>query len=132
MDCSICSSMPFILRPPRNTICGACYEGAKTIIAFTNKLDIDKVPADKSSFSTVPPNSAKVIIFFFFFFLFFCWMILILLIGQKYNIPDYIYIYIYIQQLMMLKLFWLYEEDEVLNCLFHAFFFLSVTVGLIN
>ncbi|KAM7499426.1 hypothetical protein LguiA_023840 [Lonicera macranthoides] len=59
MDCSICSSMPFILRPPRNTICAACYEGAKTIIAFTNKLDTDKVPADKSSFSTVPPNSAK-------------------------------------------------------------------------
>ncbi|KAM7481676.1 hypothetical protein LguiB_006259 [Lonicera macranthoides] len=31
-----------------------------SIIAFTNKLDTDKVPvADKSSFSTVPPNSAK-------------------------------------------------------------------------
>ncbi|MBA0571596.1 hypothetical protein Golob_001980, partial [Gossypium lobatum] len=29
MDCSICSSMPFILRPPRNTICGTCYEGAR-------------------------------------------------------------------------------------------------------
>uniref|UniRef100_A0A6N2LDH9 BTB domain-containing protein n=1 Tax=Salix viminalis TaxID=40686 RepID=A0A6N2LDH9_SALVM len=30
MDCSVCSSLPFILRPPRNTICGACYEGAKS------------------------------------------------------------------------------------------------------
>ncbi|KAM7481605.1 hypothetical protein LguiB_006188 [Lonicera macranthoides] len=38
-----------------------------SIIAFTNKLDTDEVPvadkssfaADKSSFSTVPPNSAK-------------------------------------------------------------------------
>ncbi|MCD7469001.1 hypothetical protein HAX54_007612 [Datura stramonium] len=40
MDCSICSAMPFILRPPRNTICAACYEGARTIITLTtNKLD---------------------------------------------------------------------------------------------
>ncbi|KAL3837801.1 hypothetical protein ACJIZ3_022392 [Penstemon smallii] len=42
MDCSICSAMPYILRPPRNTICGACYEGARTIINFTNKIDIEK------------------------------------------------------------------------------------------
>uniref|UniRef100_A0A5B6YHD9 BTB domain-containing protein n=1 Tax=Davidia involucrata TaxID=16924 RepID=A0A5B6YHD9_DAVIN len=41
MDCSICSAMPFILRPPRNTICGACYEGARSIITLTNKLDGD-------------------------------------------------------------------------------------------
>lgn len=40
MDCSICSAMPFILRPPRNTICAACYEGARTIITLTtNKVD---------------------------------------------------------------------------------------------
>ncbi|XP_009794698.1 BTB/POZ domain-containing protein At3g56230 [Nicotiana sylvestris] len=39
MDCSICSAMPFILRPPRNTICGACYEGARTIITLTNRND---------------------------------------------------------------------------------------------
>ncbi|XP_060180833.1 BTB/POZ domain-containing protein At3g56230 [Lycium barbarum] len=40
MDCSICSAMPFILRPPRNTICVACYDGARTIITLTtNKLD---------------------------------------------------------------------------------------------
>lgn len=40
MDCSICSAMPFILRPPRNTICAACFEGARTIITLTtNKLD---------------------------------------------------------------------------------------------
>ncbi|CAI9091823.1 OLC1v1021916C1 [Oldenlandia corymbosa var. corymbosa] len=39
MDCSICSAMPFILRPPRNTICASCYEAAKTIITFTNKYD---------------------------------------------------------------------------------------------
>ncbi|XP_059625319.1 BTB/POZ domain-containing protein At3g56230-like [Cornus florida] len=39
MDCSICSAMPFILRPPRNTICGACYEAARSLITFTNKLE---------------------------------------------------------------------------------------------
>lgn len=39
MDCSICSAMPFIPRPPRNTICGACYEGARTIITLTNRND---------------------------------------------------------------------------------------------
>ncbi|KAL0321789.1 UNVERIFIED_CONTAM: BTB/POZ domain-containing protein [Sesamum calycinum] len=42
MDCSICSAMPYILRPPRNTICGACYEGARTIITLTNKLENEK------------------------------------------------------------------------------------------
>lgn len=34
--------MPFILRPPRNTICGACYEGARNIINLANKLDSEK------------------------------------------------------------------------------------------
>ncbi|KAL8539338.1 hypothetical protein ACS0TY_001095 [Phlomoides rotata] len=42
MDCSICSAMPYILRPPRNTICVACYEGARSIITLTNKHDNDK------------------------------------------------------------------------------------------
>ncbi|KAK4385263.1 BTB/POZ domain-containing protein [Sesamum angolense] len=47
MDCSICSAMPYILRPPRNTICGACYEGARTIITLTNKLENEKSTSDK-------------------------------------------------------------------------------------
>ncbi|KAG4150602.1 hypothetical protein ERO13_D04G013900v2 [Gossypium hirsutum] len=62
MDCSICSSMPFILRPPRNTICGTCYEGARNVINLMNKLEIDHhckstdkaTPAPSSS-----PNSCK-------------------------------------------------------------------------
>ncbi|KAK8519662.1 hypothetical protein V6N11_064820 [Hibiscus sabdariffa] len=41
MDCSICSSMPLILRPPRNTICVACYEGARNAISLMNKLETD-------------------------------------------------------------------------------------------
>ncbi|CAH1434811.1 unnamed protein product [Lactuca virosa] len=43
MDCAVCSTMPYNLRPPRNTICVACYEGAKTIIAITNKIDDHKL-----------------------------------------------------------------------------------------
>lgn len=41
MDCSICTTMPFILRPPRNTICAACYEGARNLISLVNKFDGD-------------------------------------------------------------------------------------------
>ncbi|XP_023549750.1 BTB/POZ domain-containing protein At3g56230 isoform X2 [Cucurbita pepo subsp. pepo] len=47
MDCSICSSLPVILRPPRNTICGSCYDGAKCLINLINKLQSDK-PANKA------------------------------------------------------------------------------------
>ncbi|GMI86194.1 hypothetical protein like AT3G56230 [Hibiscus trionum] len=62
MDCSICSSMPFILRPPRNTICVACYEGARNAITLMNKLEIDH--HSKSTHNTTPtasssPNSCK-------------------------------------------------------------------------
>ena len=57
--------MPFILRPPRNAICADCYEGARSLIKFTNKLDNDKagVVVDKStntSSSVSSPNSSKV------------------------------------------------------------------------
>ncbi|KAJ6360495.1 hypothetical protein OIU76_016262 [Salix suchowensis] len=60
MDCSVCSSLPFILRPPRNTICGACYEGAKSVIALMNKLESDKTIDNKAS-NSLPssPNPCK-------------------------------------------------------------------------
>lgn len=59
MDCSICCSMPLILRPPRNTICGACYEGAKSVITLMNKLESDET-ADKAT-NSLPssPNPCK-------------------------------------------------------------------------
>ncbi|KAK4480672.1 hypothetical protein RD792_013750 [Penstemon davidsonii] len=60
MDCSICSAMPYILRPPRNTICGACYEGARTIINFTNKIDIEKGTDKPSNNLISSTNSTKV------------------------------------------------------------------------
>ncbi|GMH19338.1 hypothetical protein Nepgr_021179 [Nepenthes gracilis] len=56
MDCSICSNMPFILRPPRNTICAACFEGARSVIALINKFDADKFSPEKSSNA---PSSSK-------------------------------------------------------------------------
>ncbi|CAK9160601.1 unnamed protein product [Ilex paraguariensis] len=59
MDCSICSAMPFILRPPRNTICGTCYEGARSIITLTNKLDNDKGVEKPSNPMVSPSNSCK-------------------------------------------------------------------------
>uniref|UniRef100_A0ACD5W883 Uncharacterized protein n=1 Tax=Avena sativa TaxID=4498 RepID=A0ACD5W883_AVESA len=37
MDCCICGPMAAIYRPPRNTICSPCYDGAKAIIAFLNE-----------------------------------------------------------------------------------------------
>ncbi|XP_075672369.1 BTB/POZ domain-containing protein At3g56230 isoform X1 [Castanea sativa] len=55
MDCSICTSMPVILRPPRNTICGACYEGARSIINLINKLESEKA-------RNGPPNSCKTLL----------------------------------------------------------------------
>ncbi|KAJ8764070.1 hypothetical protein K2173_004966 [Erythroxylum novogranatense] len=63
MDCSICGSMPYILRPPRNTICAACYDAAKNAIALMNKLEGDKSSStDKTTNSTTStplPNSCK-------------------------------------------------------------------------
>jgi hypothetical protein len=50
----VCTSVPVILRPPRNTICGACYEGARSIINLINKLESEKKGSDTS-----PPNSCK-------------------------------------------------------------------------
>ncbi|KAJ4720173.1 BTB/POZ domain-containing protein [Melia azedarach] len=58
MDCSICSSMPFILRPPRNTICGACYEGARSIITLMNKLEGDKGADNNNSNNNNKPNNS--------------------------------------------------------------------------
>ncbi|XP_030540333.1 BTB/POZ domain-containing protein At3g56230-like [Rhodamnia argentea] len=39
MDCSICSSYPVIIRPPRNTICGSCSEGIKTAFSLMGSFE---------------------------------------------------------------------------------------------
>ncbi|KAF8402531.1 hypothetical protein HHK36_010616 [Tetracentron sinense] len=70
MDCSICSPIPLILRPPRNTICPACYEGARSMLAFLNKLENVK-GGEKSSCTLVSqPNSSKASTIFMLFFAF--------------------------------------------------------------
>ncbi|KAM1054170.1 hypothetical protein FF1_001590 [Malus domestica] len=54
MDCTICTSMPVMLRPPRNIICSTCYEGAMSVIFFINKqLQTAQGPADQK------PNLCK-------------------------------------------------------------------------
>lgn len=57
MDCCICTTMPCILRPPRNTICGTCFEGARSIIASLNKLQIN---SDKAISDHKPNNSLQL------------------------------------------------------------------------
>lgn len=47
--------MPLILRPPRNTICTACYEGARNIIAIINKLE-GKEETHKGAETAKPTN----------------------------------------------------------------------------
>ena len=39
MDCCLCSSVGTSYRPPRNTVCMSCYEGAKAIIDLCRKLE---------------------------------------------------------------------------------------------
>lgn len=67
MDCPLCnlSWSPILLRPLRYTICGACYEGARSVISFINKLqnyheggggDNKSV---NSSFNVSPQNPSK-------------------------------------------------------------------------
>ncbi|XP_017406205.1 BTB/POZ domain-containing protein At3g56230-like [Vigna angularis] len=43
MDCCVCTTMPLILRPLRNTICGACYEGVRSIINMMSNFETEKV-----------------------------------------------------------------------------------------
>ncbi|KAI4306920.1 hypothetical protein L6164_030160 [Bauhinia variegata] len=59
MDCSVCTTMPLILRPPRNTICGACYEAARSIINMMNKLETQKAIDNSNGSPASPANSCK-------------------------------------------------------------------------
>ncbi|CAN0909864.1 BTB/POZ domain-containing protein At3g56230 [Linum grandiflorum] len=61
MDCSICTTMPFILRPPRNTICSGCYEAARTAVSLLDQFETgDKGPDhDPAAHSHYKPNSSK-------------------------------------------------------------------------
>ncbi|CAI0416211.1 unnamed protein product [Linum tenue] len=54
MECSICCTMPLILRPPRNTICAGCYEAARTAISLVNKFESS---CDRGSSLSSPSSS---------------------------------------------------------------------------
>ncbi|KAL5539955.1 hypothetical protein UlMin_043878 [Ulmus minor] len=49
MECCICTSLPFILRPPRNTICGMCFEAARNTLELLNNLQTQKRNQDKEA-----------------------------------------------------------------------------------
>ncbi|XP_019416862.1 PREDICTED: BTB/POZ domain-containing protein At3g56230 isoform X2 [Lupinus angustifolius] len=59
MDCCVCTTMPLILRPPRNTICGACYEGARNMINMMNNLQSEKAKAKAITNNTNTSQPSK-------------------------------------------------------------------------
>lgn len=63
MDCCVCTTMPMMLRPPRNTICGACYEGVRSIINMMNNVESEKVKvvANPNSSTVSRRNSSKTL-----------------------------------------------------------------------
>ncbi|XP_057979420.1 BTB/POZ domain-containing protein At3g56230-like [Malania oleifera] len=60
MDCCICSAVPMILRPPRNTICGACHEAARSLIAFVNKQLESSCTDQMKGYSSSSPSMLAV------------------------------------------------------------------------
>ncbi|KAK4798163.1 hypothetical protein SAY86_030489 [Trapa natans] len=56
MDCTICSSFPMIIRPPRNTICSACFEGIKCALALTGNTEVDNRSGDRKFSNLAAPN----------------------------------------------------------------------------
>ena len=63
MDCCICSTV-YMFRPPRNTICATCYEGAKNLL---NMLKESETCSKGLGINEVKPNSSKASSAFIFF-----------------------------------------------------------------
>ncbi|ONK77211.1 uncharacterized protein A4U43_C02F4230 [Asparagus officinalis] len=49
MDCCICSPMIAVYRPPRNTICSRCYEGARSMVDFFKDVEIPGGAGDQKA-----------------------------------------------------------------------------------
>eukprot|EP00249_Psilotum_nudum_P034633 c53947_g1_i1 orf=130-972(+) len=49
MDCCLCGSLNHIYRPPRNTICMSCFEGALSILNLGQRLDSRNVQENAES-----------------------------------------------------------------------------------
>ncbi|KAG1338113.1 BTB/POZ domain-containing protein [Cocos nucifera] len=62
MDCCICGPMPSIFKPPRNSICSSCYEGAKGLMAFFNELDGNQYTGIPTNSHGLKPNMSKGIL----------------------------------------------------------------------
>ncbi|MCL7041523.1 hypothetical protein MKW94_002334 [Papaver nudicaule] len=60
MDCCVCSSIPMILRPPRNTVCLACYECSKSLIAFVNNLENNDTANAKENLYSISPSNKGI------------------------------------------------------------------------
>ena len=61
MDCCICGPMANYFKPPRNSICSSCYEGAKGMMAFINELDGDQDAGFPTNSRGFKPNISKAI-----------------------------------------------------------------------
>ncbi|XP_022134138.1 BTB/POZ domain-containing protein At3g56230 isoform X1 [Momordica charantia] len=61
MDCSVCSAFPAMLRPPRNTICGSCHDGAKRLMNLIDHLQHDKAIASNNNVSSQLGHSCKTL-----------------------------------------------------------------------
>lgn len=76
MDCCVCSPMASVYRPPRNTICASCYQGARSMIAFLNEHDsyrehitiCSAVSHGSKSSATKASHLLWFLVWFFYFF----------------------------------------------------------------
>lgn len=59
MDCCICSPLASLYRPPRNTICPSCYEGAKCMISFFAESSSDREMGASAKIHGSKPSSSK-------------------------------------------------------------------------
>ncbi|KAJ3684157.1 hypothetical protein LUZ61_013321 [Rhynchospora tenuis] len=59
MDCCICSPLASLYRPPRNTICHSCYEGAKCIVSFFSESSSDREVGASAKIHCSKPMSSK-------------------------------------------------------------------------
>ncbi|KAI5072612.1 hypothetical protein GOP47_0012718 [Adiantum capillus-veneris] len=58
MDCCLCDQSPHFFRP-RNSICMSCFEGAKEILEFASRLDLEEEAEVEAKIAASQPDSLK-------------------------------------------------------------------------
>ncbi|MCO5555353.1 hypothetical protein L7F22_034814 [Adiantum nelumboides] len=58
MDCCLCDQSPHLYRP-RNSICLSCFEGAKEILEFAGRLDLEEEAEAEARIAASQPDSFK-------------------------------------------------------------------------